>query len=323
MLLNTLRQILILTLFLSQPVFAAVNDSEVHYIWLNIEVVTNDFNTINRIIQLTDLKIGSEIALSDPRLKQACKNIRENFTNNSVNCRAIIQGNREAIYVVEIDKAGRENHRLENCSEQYKLRDDLLELAQNRNALSIQKLTSPDSPVAGEFVNANHYLDSTDSDQHRMAIDIHEKIRGEFEAIKTATLSCDSEMRVSAIELLNLIGSPHQAIELATRSINDPEVDVRNSAIRLLGVFSGYIQETATKNVVTAVCEVLKNPTFFDRNKSLALISVLAKAKRIRYEEIPSACFSIIESSAKYNFSDQIHGFATQILENIGKIPSK
>jgi len=102
-------------------------------------------------------KVEKNIEIADTFAKEKqldsaiVKNIRENFPNTSINCRAIIQGNREAIYVVEIDKAGRENHRLENCSEQYKLRDDLLD------AFGDQKVFG--KPIGNDIVtNKKTYL---------------------------------------------------------------------------------------------------------------------------------------------------------------------
>ncbi|MEB0140576.1 MULTISPECIES: hypothetical protein [unclassified Undibacterium] len=257
--------------------------SDVALKWVDIEVITNQFDQINEVKKVSGLRPGFTAALSDPLLRSACNRIRTKYKTAKINCRGISMEGASALYVVEIsDLENSDSIPDRYCSEVKVLPPESVILLENWKLTLEKQLASPESGPISEYINDNHFLDYRHSELHEFALALYREISLHMSRIDNQVASCISEERENVINLLNFLGDPNRAIRIAETYLADEDASVRNSAFRLLASFSKYITVRSSQHLLDLACNNLRNTTFTDRNKSLVLISELLTKKTLQ-----------------------------------------
>ena len=157
-------------------------------------------------------------------------------------------------------------------------------------------------------------MDYRNSELHKFALALHLEISLHISTIDNQVASCISDERENVINLLNFLGDPNRAIRIAETYLADEDASVRNSAFRLLASFSKYINVRSSQHLLNLACSNLRNTTFTDRNKSLALISELFTKKNLAANSVSTQCTKLIRKSADHNVSGQIGAYAKTIM---------
>ncbi len=135
--------------------------------------------------------------------------------------------------------------------------------------------------------------------------------------------SADSEQRAVAAELLGYAADMQLVVPDLASAMSDPSGDVRNNAMRALGVFSRATNVRRPQVPYKPFVALLNSPIWTDRNKaSLALMSITTKRdpallRMLRAEALPS----LVEMA---RWSDRGHAYpAFRILGVIAGLSDK
>ncbi len=223
--------------------------------WTGIEIVTNDFDSVQRLREATGLAPGTLLFIKDSRLQQACDAVRRELPGASVHCSPVIgakvDGYAEGLYIVEINVGERPPLTSPACSAR-KLAPDLAALEDQWMETMLGTMVGGDSNT--EHVNGERFLDYDSKVRHQLAERIHALVAPRLRELELASDSCTPESRSDAVYLMNFTGTPERAIRAASMRMNDPDEGVRNAATRLLFSFSSFITKGEVANVVKNAC---------------------------------------------------------------------
>jgi len=124
--------------------------------WSTIEIVTNDFDSVDRLRKATGIPLGALLPINDLRVQQACDSIRREVPGKVVHCRQFVGDDVDAEYLVEIDEQVPAGAAPPHCSPTH-LAADLVSL--NDELGQIKSTSKPTDDGPPERVNAERYLD--------------------------------------------------------------------------------------------------------------------------------------------------------------------
>ncbi len=254
---------------------------------------------------------------SDPRLKNACAALRSFFPRSSINCTGILMAHATSLYVVEFSLLPKSDTASSfKCQKSLTLPADFETLTASIDNASKSALLDTTTEFH-EFVNAEGYLDSTAPKVHDAIQRVHGFIKNRDAEFSVAVEDCVSRHREIAFRLLNFLGNPELAVKLASDSVNDPSVNVRNNAMRLLSSFSKYIAPETGSRVTHLACENVEKANFLDRNKGVSLIWAMLQKNVVRPDGLDIECVTRIRRFAKNSKSDQIGAFSRLIVKKM------
>ena len=246
--------------------------------WLGVEVITNDFDLVERVRRAAAIEPGTVMPMTDGKLKQACGTIRRELPSASIQCSptvsAKVDGLAEALYVVAIDVVDRPPLAPPHCNSSATLSPKLALLVDEWESTMFR--TMVDGDLNTERVSAGKYLDYDSSERHKLVERIHATVKSKIPDLEAASSSCSNEHRAEAVYLMNFTGDPQRAISSATQRLDDPDPGVRNAAMRLIGTFATFIPQSQVFSLAKTACRNTIRGDFTDRNKSLCRSTNLA-----------------------------------------------
>jgi hypothetical protein len=91
--------------------------------------------------------------------------------------------------------------------------------------------------------------------------------------------SSDAEQRAIAAQLMGYVRSSPSQINALVRASHDPDSDVRNNAVRALGVLAGSSPKKAAQIPAASFIEMLYSGSWTDRNKASLLLETLTRGR--------------------------------------------
>jgi len=285
--------------------------------WTAIEVVTNDFNSVEKLRGLTGIKPGALLGINDPRLKEACDAIRRQLSAKVVECAPVIGGKVtgyvEAEYIIEISARQPALRPPPHCVP-IALAPDLAALSDEWGRVLTK--TMADGDADKERVNADQYLDYDSPLRHELTARIHGIVGARAGELEQVSASCTARSRAEAISLMSFTGSPARAIRLATARMSDPDPGVRNAATGLLGTFSDFIPSAAVAGIAKSACATMISGGFNDRSKSLILLNRLRHRRLVTYHGLDAGCQDQIRAIARTSGAVQTGVPARELVES-------
>lgn len=283
--------------------------------WTGVEVVTNDFLSVDKIRELTKISPGMNAAMSDPVLPRACQSVRERYPLQKINCQAISMEGGTALYVVEVQPKNDDRYtQTISCNKNNVLSKRLKALNAQTFELLENYLKAPNSIAVKDIINKHNALDSDEPNLSAQFNKNFKELQGHIDSLKKGATSCDSEDRATALQLFNYSGQPALATKIAITLMLDPSSHVRNNATRLLSVFAKFISPKKQMQLINNSCKLINNPSFTDQNKGLALIAALSKEDNWNKAYFPNDCLSTIKEIRRISISEQLGGYAKEIL---------
>ncbi|WP_295168414.1 hypothetical protein [uncultured Brevundimonas sp.] len=289
--------------------------------WDALEVVSDRPEVIERVDSILageGFTPGMRMSAADSRIGHYCTRLESVFGQGAVQCHPILQGGGTAILVVQFDEGfpARRSQEIPGCSVGAQLPSEAQDALSRWQDLVIQKLqVSGGDPMSlTEFVNNDHYLDYRDVGLHEAASALHKAVATEFDVIAVSSRACEPRVRSHAVAMLNYSGRPQDALNLAIARIADPDEEVRNESLRLTSTFSSYMTPDSRSEMVDVYCHLLRSPSFFDRNKSLAGLSAIFSENPSSVAKIDPSCLDLIRTAAVLSRSEQIGGYARDIV---------
>ncbi|HEV2701469.1 MAG TPA: hypothetical protein VGV09_07550 [Steroidobacteraceae bacterium] len=283
--------------------------------WNTIEIVTNDFESVERLRKATGIPLGGLLPKDDPRVGQACDAVRRAAPRKEVSCRELFgspqNGYAEAEFIVEISDDRRVPQTPIHCSAGH-LSSDLIAL---RDEWGQARSTTP-GWGSTEHVNALQYLDYDAPRLHELAARTHFVVSPRARELEKISSSCTADSRADALGFLNFTGAASSAIRVAAAHMGDPDPNVRNAAARLIGVFNGYISKREVAGIVRSAC-ALTYGGFVDRNKSLILLDRMRLRGLVRFRDLDLLCQGQIRAIARTSNSIQTGRAAQDLVESV------
>jgi hypothetical protein len=279
--------------------------------WSTIEIVTNDFDSVDRLRKAAGIPLGALLPINDPRIQQACESIRREVQGKVVHCRQFVGDEVDAEFLVEIDDQV-PPAALPHCSPA-QLAPDLAALMDEWGKITSTSKPTDDGPP--ERVNAQQYLDYNTPERHQQAERTHSIVRVRIRELEKASNSCTAQSRADAIGFMNYTGSPSRAIKLASAHMDDPDPLVRNSAVRLLGVFNRFISKNEVAGIVNGAC-ALTSGGFADRNKSIILLDRMRLGGLVHFADLSAKCKAQIGAIARTSNAIQTGRPARRLVES-------
>ncbi len=285
--------------------------------WTGVEVVTNDFDSVQRLRNATGLKPGTILFRNDPRLRRACKAVRREEPGAAVSCSLVfsgkINGYIPAVFIVEINVAKRTPLVPPECSSA-SLAPDLMALTSEWMSAEFTNMGAGKDTT--EHVNAGRFLDYGSPPLHRLAERVHSVVAPRMSELERASVSCAPASRVDAIYLMNFTGDPAHAIHSAILRMRDPDPGVRNAAMRFLWTFDEFITPVEVAGISKQVCEELISGGATDRNKSLLLLNGLHQRKLVRLSSLSASCQREIRGIARTSIAGPTGDTARKLVQS-------
>jgi hypothetical protein len=238
--------------------------------------------------------LGALLPINDPRVQQACDSIRREVPAKVVHCRQFVGDEVDAEYLVEIDDQA-PSAAPPHCSPA-QLAPDLAALVDEWARIKSPSKPTDDGPP--ERVNAEQYLDYNTPERHQQAERMHSIVRVRIRELEKASNSCTAQSRADAIGFMNYTGSPSRAIKFASAHMDDPDLLVRDVAVRLLGVFNRFISKNEVADIVHGAC-ALTFGGFADRNKSIILLDRMRLGGLVSFGTLGAKCQAQIRAIAR------------------------
>jgi hypothetical protein len=112
---------------------------------------------------------------------------------------------------------------------------------------------------------------------------------------------------------MNFTGFPRRALRAASLRMLDSDPDVRNAAMRLLGVFSESISANEVPGILSNACAALISGGFTDRNKSLVLLDRMRLRRLVSFDSLNQRCRAQVVNIGRTSKAPQT-GLAAQDL---------
>ena len=279
--------------------------------WSTIEIVTNDFDSVDPLRKATGIPLGALLSVNDPRVQHACDRVRRQVPGKVVHCRQFVGPEVDAEYLVEIEDGTPADLPPAHCLPT-QLATDLTSLVAEWGKIPDTSTPTDDGPP--ERINADRYLDYNTPERHRQAQRIHSVVRTRIGELEKDSNSCSAQSRADAIGLMNYTGSPQRAIKIASAHMGDPDLLVRDVAVRLLGMFNRFISGSEVKAIVRGACPMTFGG-FADRNKSIILLNRMQRAGLIRFKALGSKCQAQIRAIARTSNAVQTGKPAQHLIE--------
>lgn len=281
----------------------------------NIDVVGLRGVDVEQIRHSTELIIGKAYDNNDPAFFAACRHVRRDFPSASVTCNLILRANDEATYSIAIQAAPYRPAYSERCVDGLVIPREVDERLKALDRARDEIFREKNGPSAGrEFIGTDGALDYAQPRLHGERTRLVGAVRKAYPAIVEATTSCDVEVKVEALTLLQYSGSAASATTIALREARHPDPAVRNIALRLVSTFAAALSTADKSKVVGIACDAVLHGAFLDINKSLAVIDALEAESGSNALELASACEKEIARLSKDSDSPQIGGFAKSIV---------
>jgi hypothetical protein len=228
--------------------------------WSTIEIVTNDFDSVERLRKASGIPLGALLPVSDPRVQQACDSIRRKVPGKTVHC-------------------------------------------------SPTQLAPDLAALQGEWAHIKSAAKPTDDgppERHQQAQRIHSIVRARIGELERTSNSCTALSRADAIGFMNYTGSPSRAIKFASVHMEDPDLLVRDVAVRLLGVFNRFITKNEVPGILKSAC-ALTFGGFADRNKSIILLDRMRLGGLLSFGALGARCQEQVRSIAATQSISRAH----------------
>jgi hypothetical protein len=267
-------------------------------LWKGVEVVTNDFGSIERIRQATAVTQNAVLSISDRKLKTACDAVRGRFPGSKVDCSHVIEpaadGRSQGWYIVEVDIPEREPLR---CLAGARLDPRLATLSQQWLE-SVRRL-APQVTASGEHVNEHDHLDYDNPELSALAARIHRATRDRTVELEAVLVSCNARERTHSFHLINFAGDPQKFISMAAARSNDEDSGAAKAAMQFLSTFAQFIEPSAVPHVASEVCKSVLEGGFTARQQSLSLLIRLRNQSVLSLQQLGSDCQRQIRDIAR------------------------
>ena len=262
--------------------------------WKGVEVVTNDFDSVERIRSSTPLAAGTVLPLADPKLRIVCDAVRNRNASSRIECShdlEISQGGRpEAWFVVEVDVPQRAPLR---CLPGARLDPRLVALSQQW----LQALGRSASPA--QLVNDRNYLDYEDAKLRGFAATLHTATRDRAVEVEAGAVSCNPLERMHSLHLMNFTGDPQRFVTMAAVHVNDDHGGAANAAVGFLATFAEFIEAQDVPHVAGEACKGVLNGNFVARRTSLRLLTALQGSGAVSFAQLPPECQQQLRNIAR------------------------
>jgi hypothetical protein len=279
--------------------------SETPILWNGVEVITNDFDSVDRIREVAALRPGTVLRMSDPNLQAVCDAVRRELPASRIACSPVASatagGRPKAWYLIEVDI---KEHEALSCTSDVGLSEDLSSL--NQAWLEAVTQTMFQGVVAPERVNDRKYLDYDNAELSSLAGKLHATTKGRAGELESAARSCDPRQRAASFYLMSFAGDPQRFIQLAGSRINDPDGEAANAATRFLAVFADFVSARDVPGLAAEACRSVQEGGFTARNKSLMLLNAWRKEGRVHLKQLAPACQQQIRNIARTSLAEQV-----------------
>jgi hypothetical protein len=286
--------------------FASAPPSDTLMSWDGVEVVTNDFDSVNRIRKAAQLPPGTLLDFVDPQFPAICERIRKELASSNVNCSNLIgpkltpEGPNTAVYIVEVNIADREPRR---CPTGDSLPEAVRWAYESGQGTRGDVL---DGSVVREFVNDKNYLDYDDPGLSDHAAGLHAATQHYETELVAAVASCDPSLRGFSLDLLRFFGDPQRFVRLAGAHINDWHLAPAQAANRFLVTFADFIPPAEMPGLASEACKGLQEGGFFVRSNSVTLLNAWRKRKLLSFDQLAPDCQRQVRDIARTSIADQI-----------------
>ncbi|MYN00843.1 hypothetical protein GTP41_01895 [Pseudoduganella sp. DS3] len=292
----------------------AICSPTVHYTWTGVDVVTMDFNKVDKIRELTNIKSGDRYPINSPLLAKACANVREGLKLREVRCTAIEMEHFTALYVVQVGgyQQAKTNGMKGPCKEVGPNGDLIRKLYDSILQSELNEIRGLDfnSPIQID--------DSFKLDERHKDFPIQQEVLRYASDVLSSVESCSALERIAGVSLLPYLGLPSVALSKGITLSDDPDENVRNAARRITSTLAKFATAEQSDLIVQSSCSALESSaSFFDRNKSLMnLLSVVQHNPLIH---LPSGCADFVAAISRTSSSPQLGMPAEQIIRKINE----
>ena len=274
-------------------------------LWKGVEVVTNDFDSVERIRQVAALATETLLLISDPKLKAVCDAVRKEAPASRVECSPVIGatpgGPPHGWYVIEMDLKER---RPLACVSVSTLGADLQNLVDEWQQALVKQMLEGVAPV--ERVNDQKYLDYANADLSALAARLHMATKDRARELASAAMSCEPKERTTSFYLVNFVGDPERFIPAAGYRINDQDSGAANAATRFLIVFADFVSPRGVQTLAKEACQSVLEGGFTARNKSLSLLNAWRKKGALSFSQLGAECQQQVRDIARTSIAEQI-----------------
>jgi len=266
-------------------------------LWKGVEVVTNDFDSIERIRGATPLPANSLLTVSDPKLRVACDAVRNRFPSSRIECSHAIEpaksGRPEAWFVVEVDMPATASLR---CLPGARLDPRLVALSQQWLSAAAKPESSGE---ATGFVNDRNYFDYEEVRLRAIAATLHTATRDRTVEVEAGAVSCNPLERMHSLYLMGFTGDPQRFVTMAAVHVNDEHAGAANAAARFLTTFAEFIDVQDVPHVANEVCKGVLEGNFAARKRSIGMLSQLQETGALPFAQLPSRCQQQLRNIAR------------------------
>lgn len=306
-----------------------------------IEIVTSQFSLVRPVRKVIRKELGTRTyRLSSWRLRLACEKarvfVKGVYPEGITKCYPVVlprgYGTVEramtnpAVYVVQVSDG---NDRLYKRAKA--MQKPLCEsggarwvTAAYRKAMSALQYDLAHAGKDGIVVGTHEihgYIDGAPgSAMHRMVVAMHGRIEQRVRLLRRMTNECGGDLRAEALYLLEFSGRPRIAIAEAMKRMDDSNALVRNNAWRIFSDFSKYMTRTDWRRVVPNICHIVRDGTFFDRNKGLFALYWFLRETPTGARWISPKCRYVLGEIAATSESPELRPIAEKIVRRIGGI---
>ena len=265
-------------------------------LWKGVEVVTNDFDSIDRIRGATPLAANSVLTPSDPKLRIACDAVRNRFPASRVECSHALEAAKsdrpEGWFVVEVDIAPRTALR---CLPGARLDPRLV-------ALSQQWLTAVERiapTVASQRVNTRNYLDYENAELNVIAARLYAVTKDRTLEVEAGAVSCSPLERMHSLYLMNFTGDPQRFVTMASVHVNDDHGGAADAAAQFLATFPEFIEAQDVPHVANEACKGVLDGGFAARRRSILLLTELQESGAVPFPQLSAECQQQLRNIAR------------------------
>jgi hypothetical protein len=255
-------------------------------LWKGVEVVTNDFDSIERIRGATPLPANSVLVPSDAKLRIACDAVRNRVPSSKVECSHALEpsksGRVEGWFVVEVDIP----QRAVRCLQGARLDPRLVALSQQW-LQAVERTTPTD---ASQRVNARNYLDYEDTELSVMAARLYAVTKDRTLEVEAGAVSCSPLERMHSLYLMNFTGDPQRFVTMASVHLNDDHGGAADAAAQFLATFPEFIEAQDVPHVANEACKGVLNGNFAARRRAIRLLTELQDAGAVPFPQLPAEC---------------------------------
>ena len=182
------------------------------------------------------------------------------------------------------------------------------------------------SGKAGEDRSAGHSVSEYEP-LKELQLGFIEIANDQFDELDTLLKeSADADSRVAAAYIIAYATDKQRVVESIHFACDDADAGVRNNAVRALAVLSNYANENPELDLhvdPTPFLQLLRSPTWTDRNKGAAAVDSISRGRDPEFlERLRTDCMNELVEMAKWKSSGHAF-FSIRILARMANFPEE